>query len=139
MQKHATTVSEPTSDLQKIKEQLRTGIPNAVTMEKASMESVDDILKPSSDGNLTFRWASLQDIGYAGASTSIRIPDQALASGTGYRCEINKRPQPGPDCGRNPLAPSISVGMRTVDEQCHILERRLVWLRQLHYQGQAHT
>ena len=41
MQKHATTVPEPTSDLEKIKEQLRTGIPNAVTMEKSSMDCVD--------------------------------------------------------------------------------------------------
>ena len=41
MQKHATTVPEPTSDLEKFKELLRTCIPNAVTMEKSSMDSID--------------------------------------------------------------------------------------------------
>ena len=41
VQKHATTVPEPTSDLEKIKEQLRTSVPNAVTMEKSSMDSID--------------------------------------------------------------------------------------------------
>ena len=41
IQKHATTVLEPTSNLHKIADNLRTGIPNAVTMEKSSMDCTD--------------------------------------------------------------------------------------------------
>ena len=42
------------------------------------MESVDEILKPSSDGNLSFLWASLEDIGYAGASKILKSQNFGL-------------------------------------------------------------
>ena len=41
IQKHATIVLEPTSDLARVQEQLSVIVPNAVTMEKSSCDTVD--------------------------------------------------------------------------------------------------
>ena len=41
IQKHATTVPEPTADLNKVKHLLSVTVPNAVTMEKSSCDTVD--------------------------------------------------------------------------------------------------
>ena len=39
--KHATTVPEPTADLKKVEHLLSVTVPNAVTMEKSSCDTVD--------------------------------------------------------------------------------------------------
>ena len=41
IQKHATTVPEPTADLKKVEHLLSVTVPNAVTMEKSSCDTVD--------------------------------------------------------------------------------------------------
>ena len=41
IQKHATTLSEPTADLKKVEHLLSVTVPNAVTMEKSSCDTVD--------------------------------------------------------------------------------------------------
>ena len=41
IQKYATTVPEPTADLNKIEHLLSVTVPNAVTMEKSSCDTVD--------------------------------------------------------------------------------------------------
>ena len=41
IQRHATTVPEPTSDLKKVEHLLSVTVPNAVTMEKSSCDTVD--------------------------------------------------------------------------------------------------
>ena len=41
IQKHATTVPEPTADLNKVKHLLSVSLQNAVTMEKSSCDTVD--------------------------------------------------------------------------------------------------
>ena len=41
IQKHATPVSEPTSDMNKVAHMLSVSVPNAVTMEKSSFDAVD--------------------------------------------------------------------------------------------------
>ena len=41
IQKHATTVPEPTRDLKKVEHLLSVTVPNAVTMEKSSCDTVD--------------------------------------------------------------------------------------------------
>ena len=41
IQKHATTVPEPTADLKKVEHLLSVTVPNTVTMEKSSCDTVD--------------------------------------------------------------------------------------------------